>query len=116
MGRALGVFTDFMYGVLLGVAWECASIVVLLTATLVERMSGTLLMAITFLGFAAFGFIVAARADLGRLLLSIFAFRLTAQLVMTVGTGSVHGLGCVEEGEGVRGHELLGAEHSTASA
>eukprot|EP00966_Prymnesium_polylepis_P238076 5505653-Prymnesium_polylepis.1 len=46
-------------------------------------------MAIIFLGLAAGGFLVAARADLGRPLLSILAFRLTAQLAMTVGTGSV---------------------------
>jgi len=83
------VLTAFMYGVLLGVVWECASMGVLLTATLVEHLSGTLPMAIIFLGLAAGGFLVAARADLGRPLLSILAFRLTAQLAMTVGTGSI---------------------------
>ena len=85
----LRVLTAFLYGVLLGVVWECASMAVLLAATLVEHLSGTLPMAIIFLGIAAGGFVVAARADLGRPLLSILAFRLTAQLAMTVGTGSV---------------------------
>lgn len=46
-------------------------------------------MALLFLGLAALAFAVAARADLGRPLLSILAFRLTAQLAMTVGTGSI---------------------------
>lgn len=83
------VLTAFLYGVLLGVVWECASMGVLLAATLVEHLSGTVPMAIIFLGLAAGAFAVAARADLGRPLLSILAFRLTAQLAMTIGTGSI---------------------------
>ena len=83
------VLTAFLYGVLLGVIWECASMGVLLAATLVEHLSGTLPMAVIFLGLASCGFVIAARADLGRPLLSILAFRLTAQIAMTIGTGSV---------------------------
>lgn len=85
----LRVMSAFLYGVLLGVLWECASMGVLLAATLLEHLCGTLSMAVVFLGLAGAGFMVAARADLGRPLLSILAFRLTAQLAMTVGTGSV---------------------------
>eukprot|EP00965_Chrysotila_dentata_P199738 6179559-Pleurochrysis_carterae.AAC.4 len=83
------ILLAFLYGVMLGVLWECASMCVLLAATLVEHFCGTLVMAVLFLGFAAMAFAVAARADLGRPLLSIMAFRLTAQLAMTLGTGSV---------------------------
>jgi len=83
------ILLAFLYGVMLGVLWECASMCVLLAATLVEHFCGTLVMAVLFLGFAAMAFAVAARADLGRPLLSIMAFRLTAQLAMTLGTGSI---------------------------
>mmetsp|Transcript_37183 Transcript_37183/g.92496 ORF Transcript_37183/g.92496 Transcript_37183/m.92496 type:complete len:208 (-) Transcript_37183:790-1413(-) len=89
MMGVLRVLTAFLYGVLLGVVWECASMGVLLAATLVEHLSGTLTMAVLFLGIAAGGFLIAAQAELGRPLLSILAFRLTAQLAMTIGTGTV---------------------------
>mmetsp|Transcript_39068 Transcript_39068/g.91406 ORF Transcript_39068/g.91406 Transcript_39068/m.91406 type:complete len:386 (-) Transcript_39068:946-2103(-) len=83
------ILLAFLYGVMLGVLWECASMGVLLAATLVEHFCGTLVMAVIFLGFAAMAFAVAARADLGRPLLSILVFRLSAQLAMTIGTGSI---------------------------
>jgi len=69
--------------------WECASMAVLLAATAVEHYFGTICMALLFFGLAALVFVMAAHADLGRPLLSILAFRLTAQLAMTIGTGSI---------------------------
>lgn len=83
------VVLAFLHGVMLGVLWECASMGVLLVSMLVEHFCGTLTMAFIFLGTAALAFTIASRADLARPLLSILAFRLTAQLAMTVGTGSV---------------------------
>ena len=49
----------------------------------------TLVMALTFVGSAGFAVSVAARAELARPLFSILAFRLSAQIAMTIGTGSV---------------------------
>ena len=85
----LSVLRAFMYGVFLGILWECASMAVLLGATLVEHLMGTVFMAISFVGIAVLAFSIASRADLARPLFSILAFRLTAQLAMTLGTGSV---------------------------
>jgi len=79
----------FVYGVLLGICWECASMIVLLAATLLEHIAGTIFMMAVFVGLAGYAFSVAARADLARPLLSIFAFRLSAQVAMTIGTGSL---------------------------
>ena len=86
MWRTLAAFG---YGVLVGVLWELASMGVLLLATLVEHFCGTLVMSIAFLGVAWLVYSIASRADLARPLLSILVFRLTAQLAMTIGTGSV---------------------------
>lgn len=83
------VTVAFLYGIMLGVLWECASMGVLLLATLLEHFCGTLIMAVTFVSTAAFAVSVAARADLARPLFSILAFRLSAQIAMTIGTGSV---------------------------
>ena len=83
------VLKAFLYGVFLGILWECASMAVLLGATLVEYLMGTVFMTISFVGLAVLAFSIASRADLGRPLFSILAFRLTAQLAMTLGTGSV---------------------------
>ena len=80
----------FLYGVMLGVLWECASLGVLLLATLLEHFCGTLVMSATFIGTVAFCVSVAASADLARPLFSILAFRLSAQIAMTIGTGSVN--------------------------
>ena len=88
-GQAWRVTVAFLYGVLLGVMWECASMLVLVAAALVEHVAGTLVMAVCFVGLAACAFSVAARADLARPLLGIMAFRLSAQFAMTLGTGSV---------------------------
>ena len=79
----------FLYGVMLGVLWECASLGVLLLATLLEHFCGTLVMSATFIGTVAFCLSVAASAGLIRPLLSIFAFRISAQITMAIGTGSV---------------------------
>jgi len=62
---------------------------VLLAATLVEHVAGTIVMMVTFVGLAAVAYSIAARADLARPLLGILAFRLSAQLAMTLGTGSL---------------------------
>ena len=80
----------FLYGVMLGVLWECASMGVLLLATVIEHFCGTFVMAVIFVGSAAFAVSVAARADLAPPLFSILAFRLSAQIAMTIGTGSVN--------------------------
>ena len=61
----------------------------LLGATLVEHLMGTVFMTISFVGLAVLAYSIASRADLARPLFSILAFRLTAQLAMTLGTGSV---------------------------
>ena len=79
----------FLYGVFLGVCWECASMGILLLATGTEYYCGTLIMSLIFTGIAGFTFAVAARADLARPLLSILVFRLSAQVAMTIGTGTV---------------------------
>ena len=52
----------FLYGVLLGIMWECASMLVLLAATLVEHVSGMLVMLFIFAGLAGAAFSVASRA------------------------------------------------------
>ena len=83
------VLKAFLYGVFLGILWECASMSVLLGATLVEHLMGTVFMTISFVGLAVLAYSIASRADLARPLFSILAFRLTAQLAMTLGTGSV---------------------------
>ena len=62
---------------------------VLLLATAVEYYFGTVVMSIIFVGLATFTFVVAARADLARQLLSILVFRLSAQVAMTIGTGTL---------------------------
>lgn len=85
----LRVAGAFLYGVFLGILWECASMAVLVGATVVEHLCGTVVMTVLFFGLAGFAYSVASRADLGRPLLSILAFRLTAQFAMTLGTGSV---------------------------
>lgn len=85
----LRVVSAFLYGAFLGVMWECASMAVLVGATVVEHLFGTVVMMVVFLGLAAFAYSIASRADLGRPLLSILAFRLTAQFAMMLGTGSV---------------------------
>ena len=87
--QVVRVTAAFIYGVLLGVMWECASMIVLLSATLVEHFAGTLCMMTIFVGIVAYAFLVAAQADLARPLLSIFFFRLSAQIAMTIGTGSL---------------------------
>ena len=87
--QVVRVSAAFIYGVLLGVMWECASMIVLLSATLVEHVAGTLCMMTIFVGIVAYAFLVAAQADLARPLLSIFFFRLSAQIAMTIGTGSL---------------------------
>lgn len=79
----------FLYGVMLGVLWECASMGILLLATILEHCCGTFIMTVTFMGIASFAASVAARADLARPLFSILAFRLSAQIAMTIGTGSL---------------------------
>ena len=78
-----------LYGVLLGLLWECASMGVMLLATLVEHVAGTIVMAFIFAGIAIFAGMVACSTELARPLLSILAFRLSAQIAMTIGTGSV---------------------------
>ena len=83
------VAAAFMWGVLLGVLWELAAMGVLVMATVTEHYFGTLIMATVFLGLVSCIFAVAARADLGWPLFSILLFRLTAQIAMTIGTGSV---------------------------
>ena len=88
-GTVARVAAAFLYGVMLGVLWECASMAVLLLATVLEHFCGTVVMAVTFVGAAAFAVSVAARADLARPLFSILIFRLSAQIAMTIGTGSV---------------------------
>ena len=52
----------FLYGVFLGVCWECASMGILLLATGTEYYCGTLVMSLIFTGIAGFTFAVAARA------------------------------------------------------
>jgi hypothetical protein len=96
-GQAWRVTVAFLNGVLLGVTWECASMLVLLAATVLEHLAGTICMIVCFTGLAAAAYSVAARADLGKPLLGILAFRLSAQLAMTLGTGSVcsHALICI---------------------
>ena len=89
MTTLIRVVGAFLYGILLGVLWECASMAVLVGATIVEHLCGTAVMALLFVGLAAFAYSVASRADLGRPLLSILAFRMTAQFAMTLGTGSI---------------------------
>ena len=89
LSTILRVTLAFLYGVMLGVLWECASMGVLLLATVIEHFCGTFVMAVVFVGSAAFAVSVAARADLAPPLFSILAFRLSAQIAMTIGTGSV---------------------------
>ena len=84
---AFPVLKAFLYGVFLGILWECASM--LLGASLVEHLCGTVFMSISFVGPAVLAFSIASCADLARPLVNILAFRLTAQLAMTLGTGSV---------------------------
>mmetsp|Transcript_47691 Transcript_47691/g.158980 ORF Transcript_47691/g.158980 Transcript_47691/m.158980 type:complete len:272 (-) Transcript_47691:575-1390(-) len=79
----------FLHGVSLGVLWECASMAVLIAASIVEYSLGTLSMAVVFVGIACSAFACARQAQLARPLLSILAFRLSAQCAMTFGTGSV---------------------------
>lgn len=89
LATAARVTAAFMYGVLLGVLWELASMSILLFATLCEFYLGTLVMVVIFAGTAAACFAIASRADLARPLLSILIFRLSAQIAMTLGTGSL---------------------------
>ena len=63
--------------------------VILIAATLFELVAGTVPMLVIFTSVAAAAYCVAARADLAAPLLSIFIFRLVAQLAMTIGTGSL---------------------------
>jgi hypothetical protein len=86
---SLRIAMAFLYGVFLGVCWECASMAILLLATATEYYFGTLVMTLVFTGIAGFTFAVAARADLARPLLSILVFRLSAQVAMTIGTGTL---------------------------
>ena len=79
----------FLYGVMLGVLWECASMAVLLAATVLEHYCGTFVMAFCFIGVAAFAVSIAGRADLARPLFSILIFRLSAQIAMAIGAGSL---------------------------
>ena len=62
---------------------------ILLLATATEYYFGTLIMSLVFTSIAGFTFAVAARADLARPLLSILVFRLSAQVAMTIGTGTL---------------------------
>ena len=62
---------------------------VLIAASIVEYSLGTLSMAVVFVGIACGAFACARQAQLARPLLSILAFRLSAQCAMTFGTGSV---------------------------
>ena len=62
--QAWRVSVAFFYGVLLGIAWECASMLVLLAATLVEHVAGTFVMMATFVGLAAAAYSIAARAGM----------------------------------------------------
>ena len=89
LADAARVTAAFLYGVLLGVLWEIASMSVLLLAALVEYYLGTLVMILIFVGSALLSFHMALRADLLRPLLSILIFRLSAQIAMTIGTGSL---------------------------
>ena len=95
--RRFRIVFALLYGVLLGFLWECASMSVMLLATLVEHYAGTLVMIVIFSGIAIFAGMVACSTELARPLLSILAFRLSAQIAMTLGTGSVgcrHRLPC----------------------
>lgn len=74
----------FLYGVILGVLWEAASMGILVLATLTEYAFGTLVMLAIFLTIAYLAWSVASRADLGQPLIGILAFRLVAQGMMTV--------------------------------
>ena len=58
------VLLAFLYGVVLGICWEFASMTVLLGATVVEHFFGTAVMTVSFLGVAALAFAIAARAEL----------------------------------------------------
>lgn len=79
----------FVRGVLIGVAWECASMGVLIIASVVEHLLGTITMSVVFVGIAGCAFAVAKQVELARPLLSILLFRLSAQVAMTIGTVSV---------------------------
>ena len=61
-GHLWRVSLAFLYGVLLGIAWECASMLVLLAATVVEHVAGTIVMMVAFVGLAGAAYSVAARA------------------------------------------------------
>lgn len=62
---------------------------VLVAATVVEYGCGTAAMTVIFVGIVLSCFTVATSAQLARPLLGILTFRLSAQLAMTIGTGSV---------------------------
>ena len=63
--------TAFLYGVFLGVCWECASKGIL---PLLRGQNPRDTCGVTTTGIAGFTFVVAARADLARPLLSILVF------------------------------------------
>jgi len=85
----VSVVLAFLHGVALGVLWECASMAVLVAASIVEYYCGTFAMTLIFVGIVLACFAVASDAQLARPLLGILTFRLSAQLAMTIGTGSV---------------------------
>lgn len=89
VGMNATVLLAFLHGVALGVLWECASMGVLVAATMVEYGCGTSAMTLLFVGLVLSCFAVASSAQLARPLLGILTFRLSAQLAMTIGTGSV---------------------------
>ena len=108
--NAAKVCMAFLYGVLLGVLWECASMGVLLLATIMEYFAGTFIMTVAFVGIAGFAFSIAARADLARPLFSILLFRLSAQIAMTFGTGTVRARAAHAQGHAhTRARALMGA-------